>query len=223
LNCRCPWPCCCTTSSCCSVCPRPASVQGDQCIGPGPEFRGSPIPAGNCGPVSSDVYVLDRHVRILYEFMFYIYNLRHSLHFRIYSHLSVIIFLVDFYHFTSRVGRISIRWVSWHDLSYRTNFRSRHEIHRPTAWGFQRGRGRLRAIPVGRRGSDMAGPKDTLGSPWPPLLYSDDEICQRRPVPFQSCQMRGGNADAGVDIVRATSKLRYSFLFEINLFWPPRH
>jgi hypothetical protein len=47
--------------------------RADQCIGPGLEFRGSPIPAGNCGSVSSDVYVLDRHVCILYEFMFYIY------------------------------------------------------------------------------------------------------------------------------------------------------
>jgi hypothetical protein len=29
--------------------------RADQCIGPGPEFRGSRISAGNCGPVSSDV------------------------------------------------------------------------------------------------------------------------------------------------------------------------
>jgi hypothetical protein len=46
--------------------------RADQCIGPGPEFGDSPIPAGNCGPVSSDIHMLDRHVRILYEFMFYI-------------------------------------------------------------------------------------------------------------------------------------------------------
>jgi hypothetical protein len=38
-----------------------------QCIGQGPESGNSSIPAGNCGPVSSDLYVLDRHVRILYE------------------------------------------------------------------------------------------------------------------------------------------------------------
>jgi hypothetical protein len=43
--------------------------RADQCIGPGPEFGDSPIPAGNCGPVSSDIHMLDRHVRILYEFM----------------------------------------------------------------------------------------------------------------------------------------------------------
>jgi hypothetical protein len=28
----------------------------DQCIGPGPEFRGSRIPARNCGPISFGVY-----------------------------------------------------------------------------------------------------------------------------------------------------------------------
>jgi hypothetical protein len=44
-----------------------------QCIGPSPEFGDSPIPAGNCGPVSSDIHMLDRHVCILYKFMFYIY------------------------------------------------------------------------------------------------------------------------------------------------------
>jgi hypothetical protein len=32
------------------------ACRADQCIGPGPEFRDSLIPAGNCGPVSSDVY-----------------------------------------------------------------------------------------------------------------------------------------------------------------------
>jgi hypothetical protein len=42
-------------------------------MGPGPESWDSPIPAGNCGPVSSDLHVLDRRVRILYKFMFYIY------------------------------------------------------------------------------------------------------------------------------------------------------
>jgi hypothetical protein len=42
----------------------------DQCIGPDPEFGDSSIPAGNCGPVSSDI--LERRVRILYELMFYI-------------------------------------------------------------------------------------------------------------------------------------------------------
>jgi hypothetical protein len=47
--------------------------RADQCIGPGPEFRDSPIPAGNCGPVSSDVHVLDRHVCILYKIYVYIY------------------------------------------------------------------------------------------------------------------------------------------------------
>jgi hypothetical protein len=44
----------------------------DQCIGPGLQFGDSPIPARNCGSVSSDVHVLDRRVRILYESMFYI-------------------------------------------------------------------------------------------------------------------------------------------------------
>jgi hypothetical protein len=75
FGCRCSWPCCCSTSSCCyKVCPPPLLVcRVDQCIDPGPEFGDSSIPAGNCGPISSDVYVLDRHVRILYEFMFYIY------------------------------------------------------------------------------------------------------------------------------------------------------
>jgi hypothetical protein len=48
--------------------------RADQCIGPGPKFRDTPIPTGNCGPVSSDVDVLDGHVRILYEFMFNIYQ-----------------------------------------------------------------------------------------------------------------------------------------------------
>jgi hypothetical protein len=47
--------------------------RADQCIGPGPKSWDSPIPTGNCGPVSSDIHMLDRHVRILYEFMFYIY------------------------------------------------------------------------------------------------------------------------------------------------------
>jgi hypothetical protein len=48
----------------------PASVQGGSVYQP--RSRDSPIPARNCWPVSSDVYVLDRHVRILYKFMFYI-------------------------------------------------------------------------------------------------------------------------------------------------------
>jgi hypothetical protein len=46
--------------------------RADQGIGPGTEFSDFPIPAGNCGFVSSDVHVLDRHVCILYEFIFYI-------------------------------------------------------------------------------------------------------------------------------------------------------
>jgi hypothetical protein len=48
--------------------------RADQCIGPGSEFGDSPDPAKNCGPVSSDIHVLGRHVHIFYEFMFYIYN-----------------------------------------------------------------------------------------------------------------------------------------------------
>jgi hypothetical protein len=51
--------------------PHPLVCRVDQCISPGPEFRDYPIPAGNCGPISSDLHVLDRHVRILYKFMFY--------------------------------------------------------------------------------------------------------------------------------------------------------
>jgi hypothetical protein len=47
--------------------------RADQCIGPGPEFGNSRIPAGNCGPVSSDIHMFDGHVCILYKFMFYIY------------------------------------------------------------------------------------------------------------------------------------------------------
>jgi hypothetical protein len=46
--------------------------RADQCIVPSLEFGDSPIPAGNCGPVSSDIHMLDGHVRILYKFMFYI-------------------------------------------------------------------------------------------------------------------------------------------------------
>jgi hypothetical protein len=46
--------------------------KADQYIGPSVEFGDSPVPAGNCGPVSSGVHMLDRHVCILYEFMFYI-------------------------------------------------------------------------------------------------------------------------------------------------------
>jgi hypothetical protein len=49
--------------------------RADQCMGPGLESLYSPIPARNCGPVSSDVHVLNRHVRILYEFMVNIYIL----------------------------------------------------------------------------------------------------------------------------------------------------
>jgi hypothetical protein len=76
LSCRCPWPCCSSTSSCCSVCSPLLVCRADQCIGPGPESRGFPIPAGNCGPVSSDVYVLDRHVHILYICFIYNYTKR---------------------------------------------------------------------------------------------------------------------------------------------------
>jgi hypothetical protein len=47
----------------------------DQCMGPGSESWDSPIPAGKCGPISSDVYMLDRHVHILYKFMFYTYQI----------------------------------------------------------------------------------------------------------------------------------------------------
>jgi hypothetical protein len=47
--------------------------RADQCIGSSPEFEDSPVPAGNCGPVSSGVHMLDRHVHILYNFMFYRY------------------------------------------------------------------------------------------------------------------------------------------------------
>jgi hypothetical protein len=74
LNCCCPWLCCRFASSCCCSNFSPLLVCGaDQYIVPGPEFGDSLIPAENCGPVSSDVHVLDRHVCILYKFMFYIY------------------------------------------------------------------------------------------------------------------------------------------------------
>jgi hypothetical protein len=46
----------------------------DQCMGPGPKTWDSLIPAGNCGPVSSDEHVLDRRVCILYKFMFYVFG-----------------------------------------------------------------------------------------------------------------------------------------------------
>jgi hypothetical protein len=42
-------------------------------MGPGPKSWDSPISAGNCGPVSSDVHMLVRRVCILYGLMFYIY------------------------------------------------------------------------------------------------------------------------------------------------------
>jgi hypothetical protein len=51
-----------------------ASVQGRSVYWPGPEFGDSPILAGNCEPVSSDILMLDRHVCILHKFMFYIYR-----------------------------------------------------------------------------------------------------------------------------------------------------
>jgi hypothetical protein len=50
----------------------PLTVQGGSVYRPRFGFGDSPIPAGNCGPISSDIHMLDRHVRILYKFMFYI-------------------------------------------------------------------------------------------------------------------------------------------------------
>jgi hypothetical protein len=49
----------------------PPPLQGGSVYGSRSEVLGFPYP---CGLVSSDVHMLDRHVRILYEFMFYIYN-----------------------------------------------------------------------------------------------------------------------------------------------------
>jgi hypothetical protein len=68
LNCRHPWPWrCCTFSCCCRVFPPLLVCRADQCMGPSPESWDFPIPAGNCGPVNSDVHMLDRHVHILYK------------------------------------------------------------------------------------------------------------------------------------------------------------
>jgi hypothetical protein len=50
--------------------------RADQCIGPSPETRGYPIPAGNCGPVSSDVYVLDMFIFFTNLCFIYIHCIR---------------------------------------------------------------------------------------------------------------------------------------------------
>jgi hypothetical protein len=41
--------------------------RADQCIGPDPEFGDSTIPAGNCGPVSSDIHMKVSTYRHLYK------------------------------------------------------------------------------------------------------------------------------------------------------------